>query len=253
MRFWLRLLFIPLLCGHARAEEMFDPFGVARIDERPGTHIPLDVPLLDQRGQRTSLRRIAQGRVLLLAPVLHECPNFCGVTLAGLSDAIAAQSLSPGRDFALVAFGIDPRENVRKAARDVQQVQERHPITATATVAPEASIRAVTDALGYHFAWDERVGQYAHVAAIAVVTPEGRLSGWLYGLTPRPAAVTRAIVEARAERTIPLGERLRLLCFHYDPATGRYTPAIDRMLKAAALTTVLLLGAILFRLRKAHG
>lgn len=254
MKRFLSLLLMALLPGIAHGQTGFDPFGEARIDERPGALVPLDAPLLDEHGRPTSLRKIADGKPMLLAPVLHDCPNFCGVTLAGLTDAIAGQGLRPGKDFALVAFGLDPHEDPKAAAGDLSRMAARHAIgPATATTGPADSIHAVTDALGYRYAWDARIKQFAHVAGVAVLTPEGRLSGWLYGISPRPEAVTRAVAAARVEQPAPIGERLRLLCFHYDPATGRYTPAIDLFLKGAAFATVATVVVLLLRLRKSHG
>lgn len=247
---WAVLLLI-LLAAPAHPEGPFDPFDAARIDELPGARIPLNAALVDQRGRPTSLRRLAAGRVLVLVPVLHECPNFCGVTLAGLASAITHQPLRPGRDFALVAFGLDPREDAKAAAADLSRLRLAYPVSAT--IGPAASLRAITEALGYRYAWDARMGQYAHVAAVAVLTPEGRLSGWLYGLAPRPADLKRVIEEAGREKSVSLGERLRLVCFHYDPVTGRYALAIDRLLKGAALATMLVVGISLLRLRRVHG
>ena len=253
-----RLLFLLLLClaAPAFAQAGFDPFGEATIDERPGAQIPLDVPLTNAHGQPTTLRAIGDGKPILLAPVLHNCPNLCGVTLAGIADAIAGQSLRPGKDFSFVAFGIDPKEGPKTAAGDLARLRERPEGAALgpafALVGPAASIRAVTDALGYRYAWDDRIGQYAHIAAVAVLTPDGRLSSWLYGLTPQPGDLSDALADAQAGQTGSWGAQLLLLCFHYDPETGRYTVAIEKIIKLAAFLTVAGLGFLVWRLRRRH-
>jgi len=253
----LRALLLLLLVTCARpaaAQDPFNPFGLATIDERPGARIPLDLPFTDASGRRTTLREIGGGKPILLAPVLHDCPNLCGVTLAGLADAIAAQPHRPGKDFAVTAFGIDPREDANAAARDLTRLQRASGADAiapmSALVGDDRSIHAVTDALGFRYAWDERIGQYAHVAAVAVLTPDGRLSSWLYGLAPEPQAVGQAIAAAAEGRTGSWTDQLLLLCYHYDPATGRYTPAIEVILRITAALTVVGLAALLWRLRR---
>lgn len=235
----------------------FDPFALARIDEHPGAQIPLDLPLVEGPARR-SLAVIGAGKPILLAPVLHDCPNLCGVTLDGLAAAMRSAGVRGDRDAAVVAFGIDPKETPEDAARALVRLAERYPETAGrihGTVADRMTIHAVTDALGYRFAYDPRIGQYAHAAAVAVLTPDGRFSRWLYGLAPDPADLKTALAEARAGRTGGWTRRLVLLCYHYDPATGRYSLAIDWLLRGAGLLTVaaLLLFVATARRREERG
>jgi protein SCO1/2 len=249
-------LLLLALAAPAYAQAGFDPFNEATIDERPGAQIPLDQPFTNARGQPTTLRALADGKPILLAPVLHNCPNICGVTLAGIAQAIDAQSLKPGRDFTFIAFGIDPKEGPEAAAGDLARLRQKPagaalgPVSALVGAAP--AVHAVTDALGYRYAWDDRIGQYAHIAAVAVLTPDGRLSSWLYGLTPEPDDLSEALTDAKAGDTGSWGEQLLLLCFHYDPNTGRYTVAIEKVLKLAGFLTVAGLAVLVWRLRRRH-
>lgn len=242
------LLAALLAASPAGAQAGFDPFGEARIDGKGGARVPIDVPFLDARGRRTSLRALAAGKPLLLVPVLHHCPNICGATLAGVAQAVASQKLRPGRDFTLVAFGIDPREGPQAARDDLVQIKARDGVYAL--TGQRKAIRSVTDAIGYHYAWNDRIGQYAHAAATAVISPDGRLTGWLYGLTPRPIDLERALRAARSGQSGSFGEALLLLCYHYDPATGHYTPAIEKILRLAGGITVAGLGLLIFHLRR---
>jgi protein SCO1/2 len=248
----LALALALLIATPAHAQAGFDPFGEAGIDDRPGARIPIDAPLVDSHGRPTTLRALGGGKPMLLVPVVHNCPNICGVTLSGVADAIAAQKLRPGRDFALVAFGIDPRERPEDAANDLARFDARSKFPAAALTGSAEAIHSVTRAIGYRYAWDERIGQYAHVAATAVLTPEGRLAGWLYGLTPRPADITQALADATQGKPATWGEKLLLLCFHYDPETGRYTASIEKALRIAGVLTVLALGVLLWRMRRAR-
>jgi protein SCO1/2 len=109
-------------------------------------------------------------------------------------------------------------------------------------------IASVTHALGYRFAWDPRLGQYAHIAAVAVVTPDGRLTRWLYGVAPAPEALHAAVAEAQRGQVGGLADRIRLLCYHYDPAIGRYSASVMTAVRVVGLLTLALLLAAIARL-----
>jgi protein SCO1/2 len=240
---------ILLLFAAPVAAQQFDPFHEARIDERPGATIPMAGTFLDRDGKAVTLEQLAGGKPLLLVPVLHECPNFCSVTLGGLTKAIAA--LPPGAGaFATVAFGIDPKEGPAQAkddlARVVAQTGRKLPPDTYALTGQAPAIHAVTDALGYHYAWDKRIGQYAHAAAFAVITPSGKLSRWFYGLTPDPGELAQALQAAQQDKVGGWAQQLLLICFHYDPQTGRYTASILKILRLAGIATVLGIGLIVF-------
>jgi protein SCO1/2 len=250
----IRRLFLVLALIGLAAAAPFDPFALARIDEHPGARIPLNGTLIDSGSAHRTLAAIGDGKPLLLVPVLHDCPNLCGVTLDGLAAAMRGAGVRPDRDAAVVAFGIDPQETPGDARRALARLAGRYPEIAGrihATTADKATIHAVTDALGYRYAYDPRIGQYAHAAAVAVLTPDGRFSRWLYGLAPEPAALKTALAEARAGRTGGWTRRLVLLCYHYDPATGRYSLAIGWLLRGAGLlTAAALLLFVAFALRR---
>jgi protein SCO1/2 len=226
------------LAGPAGARtEPFDPFGAAGVDQRPGAIVPLDAPFTTSSGQSVTLRALTQGRPLVLTPVQHACPNICGLTLGGLSAAIKGQAYRPGRDFTVVAFGIDPSETAKQARVSAAQLGPG----SYAVTGKAHDNRAVTDALGYHYAWDERIGQYAHIAATVVLTPDGRVSRWLFGVSPRATDLHLALTEAGRGRIGGLVEQIRLLCYHYDPLTGRYSGSIMLALRLGAVAVLVLL------------
>jgi protein SCO1/2 len=251
----LALLLVALLS--IGAVDPNNPFKSASIDEHPGAKIPLDDAFVDQDGRATTLRRIAGGKPLLIVPVQHECPNICSVTLAGISSAIDGQArYRPWRDFAIVAFGIDPREGPAQARDDMHRLAQARgggKWQMVALTGPGRAIHAVTDALGYRYAWSSQLKQYVHVTGTAVLTPEGRLSSWLYGLSPTSAEVDKALAQAVAGKSGGIMQRLILLCCYFDPTTGKYTLAITKVLDVAGVFTVLgiaLLVLFLSRKRK---
>ena len=195
----------------------------------------------DAAGRSVTLASLAAGRPLLLAPVQHHCPNLCGFTLAGLSGRLRETGLD--RSTSVVALGIDPHETAADAGASAARLKGL--AHADAVVGQAPAIAVVTHAIGYRYAFDPQLGQFAHAAATAVITPDGRLSSWLYGLQP-PAEVVRAAVSLAAKGGGgSFGERLILLCYHFDAATGRYTNVAAIALRVAAASTALALAAFI--------
>lgn len=251
----LALLLLGLGCGRVLA---FDPFQSTGIDRRPDARAPLDVSVVDEQGTSTTLEALARRKPILLAPVLHRCPNICGLTLAGLASAVMAQKFRPGRDFTLVAFGIDPREGTAEAMQSLADLHRAFPALGSegvhAVTASAADIARVTGALGYRYAWDDGIGQYAHISAVAVLTPDGHLSRWLYGIAPDATDVRLALTEAGDDRIGDWTDQLLLLCYHYDPETGQYVSMVWLLLRVGGGLTVVagsaLIGIAILRERR---
>lgn len=209
----------------------FDPNGVARIDPPKDARAPLDGAFRDQQGRPATLRTLAQGRPIVLVPVQYRCPTLCGLTLTGVDRAAMRQ----GGGFLLAAVGIDPREGPAAAAEAARPLQA--PIAAL--TGPESAARAVTDALGFRYAWDARSGQYAHIAAAAVLASDGRLARWLPGPQIDPAALTLALDQARGGPPVALPERLFLLCDHLVSQVRGHDRLVMRSLRIAGGVTFL--------------
>lgn len=245
----MKILFLAalLLLPSAAMAEIRDVSSIT-IERRDGAQVPLDTPVKDEKGRETTLAALANGQPILLAPVQHRCPNICGVTLSGLMAAIEQQPLRPGDDFTVIAFSFDPREGTDAAREVMADLRKRFPAMmggVHAVTASENDIAKVTDALGYRYTWDEEIGQYAHVAAVSVLTAEGGLSRWIYGLSPDATQVRLALTEAGDGTVGNWQDQLLLLCYHYDPETGRYSPLIWTIIRAAGATTVAAGGSLL--------
>lgn len=233
------------LIGRAGAAP-FDPWKETGIDHKTNAEISLDLPFRDQAGRPVTLREISAGKPVVLVPVLHNCPNICGVTLSGLWQAVEEQSFKPERDFQLVAFGIDPREGPKEASASIDQLLKRFPSLPTggifALTGSEQNVHAVTDALGYRYAWDNDIGQYAHDAAIAVLTSDGRLSRWLYGLSPSARDLRLSLAEAGKGKIGNWTDQILLLCYHYDPVNGQYSSIAIALMRGASITMLVVAG-----------
>lgn len=236
-----------LLATPALAAQPFDPFGVAKVAPPKGARAPMTAAFRDQTGAAVTLTSLSHGRPIVLVPVQFLCPNLCGLTLTGLDQAVTHE---PERDHAVAALDIDPREGPAVAAKALSGLKT--PITAL--TGPEATSRAVANALGYRYAWDPRLGQYAHVSAVAVLTPDGRLVRWLAGPQIDPKALAMALEEAQGAPPMPIPERLFLLCYHLITEGGRYDHDVVRAVRfmggATLMALLLLIGWLIGRERR---
>jgi protein SCO1 len=225
-----------------------------RIDEKLGARVPLDTTFVDWRGRPYTLRQAFDGkRPVVLALVYYDCPMLCGLILSGLSTTMRKNGLELGKDFNAVTISFDPAERPGLAAerrRGYLQSMGRPDsgeewpfLTGTA----QAS-RAVADAVGFYYKQDPANGEWAHQAAIFVLTPDGKVSRYLYGIEFPPKDFRLAVVEAGRGQVGTTFDRLLLTCYRYDPASRKYLPYAFGILRAGGLLTLLALGALIGRL-----
>ena len=245
---FLALLMLAMAGARVRAAG-FDAFDEAAIEPKLGAQLPQAIIMVDEAGARAPLADYLGDKPVILAPVDFDCTNICGVTLAGLFDALAGVDLDPGA-FAVLAISIDPRETSADAAA-VRSGDLARFITADTADAihflvaeDKASTHRLMDAIGFHYAYDAETDQFAHPAAVAVVTASGRLARWLYGYPFEPSDLRLALVEAGEGTIGTLSDRLWLLCYGYDPKTGAYTADVNVALKAGGVLTILLIGGL---------
>lgn len=248
----LLLAALAALAAAAQAETPFAPFDAAAIDPRPGAPVPMDLHFIDQNGAEMTLGDAMGGKPALLAPVYYECPNICLGTLSGLFAALANAGLKPGEDYRVVAISIDPREGPRQASAALAEALERFPAAEGSAAfsfltGGEAAIAALAETIGFRYAYDAEAAQYAHAAGVLAVAADGRQGRWLYGVAPEPTDLKLALVEAGDGRVGALTDRLLLLCYHYDPKTGRYGSLVGILLKALGGLTILLIGGLVGR------
>jgi protein SCO1/2 len=218
------------------------PAALAGVDyeQRLGNQLPLATRFRDERGAAVSLADYAGGRPLLVVPAYYRCPMLCTLVLDGVVRGLRGMGADPP-DVEVVVVGIDPAETPAQAAErkarllgDGDRPERWHLLTGE-----EPAIRAVTDAVGFGYAWDEARGQWAHPAGVVVTTPDGRVSRYLLGIEYAPRDLRLALVEASAGRLGSLVDRLLLFCYRYDPATGTYGLAVLRGVRLAGALTVL--------------
>lgn len=227
--------------------QRFDPAQDVGIDQRLGETLPLDVRVIDSTGAERELRELLGARPTILAFVYYECPQLCGEVLSGLARAMRMLRLELGEDYGVLALSIDPEETpalaAEKRARFLRSMD--WPVDSRGfefATAPQPAIEALASAAGFRYALDVPSGEYAHAGGLMVVTPQGELSHYFYGIEYAPKDLRLALVEASQGRIGNLVDRALLLCMHYDPSTGAYGFAVLGTLRAFGLFTVLGLG-----------
>ena len=257
MKYTLSLYFLIavfFICGVANAQlnqsrpAVLEQIGV---DEKLGEQIPLDLLFYTSDGEEVLLGDLIQdGKPVLLNPLYYECPILCGLVLDAVFNVVKELSWSPGNQYTIISFSIDPNETPEMAANSKEQYLTAlnregaedgwHFLTG-----PQESIEKLTDAIGFRYMYDEQTGEYLHLASIMMISPEGTITRYLYGAVFREFDLRNALFEA-AEGTIGSTiDRILFYCFTYDPSSQSYVPVAMNIMKLGGLATVIFLGIFL--------
>lgn len=226
------------------------------IDQKPNAQVPLDLEFSDEAGQPVTLRKFFGPRPVVLALVYYECPMLCGQVLSGFAGSLQGMSFTVGKEYDVLVVSFDPGETPAMATSRKKEFMRRFVRDATPEnihflTGREESIKALTGAVGFRYAYDKAIDQYAHPAAVTVLTPDGRVSRYLYGVEFAPKDLKLALVEASDGKVGSITDQMMLFCYHYDPEAGKYGFVIMNFVRAAGAGTVLLLvGWIVLSLRR---
>lgn len=229
------------------------------IDQHLNAQIPTNLSFTDDAGRSVMLGDYFGRKPLILNLVYFNCTMLCGEELAGLSGAMKLLKFDVGKEFEVVTVSFDPRETPALAAAKKQDFVKRYGRAGAAEgwhflTGSADSINALAQAVGFNYHYDPKTNQYAHATAIMILTPQGRISRYLYGVDFPPKDLRLGLVEASEGKIGNPVDQVLLYCYHYDPATGKYGAVVSNILKlGAAITIVALAGLllILFRLDKA--
>lgn len=217
------------------------------IDQNLNQQIPMDLTFNDETGTPRLLSEYFGNKPVILVPVYYKCPMLCSLVLNGLLDSLKLVSLQLGKDYEVITFSISPDEDAQLARnKKITYLQSLNrpgddPGWKFLT-GNEENIKALTKAIGFRYAKDPKTGEYAHAAALVIVTPTGKISRYLTGIEFAPRDVKLALIESSHGKIGSPLDRLLLFCYHYDPLTGKYGLAIKRVMRAGALLTVIVLG-----------
>jgi protein SCO1 len=230
------------------------------IDEHLGRTIDLDLEFVAENGYPVKLKEFFyQGRPVILDLVYYNCPMLCTLILNGQTQAMKDISWTPGKDYEVVTISIDPREafNVAREKKDTYvSILDKPGLTAKNIgwhflTDKDNNAKKLAELVGYHYRYDKRQEQYAHASAIMILTPEGKLARYLYGIRYPSRDMRFALAEASEGRFTMAVEKLLLFCYHYDPQANRYVLFAMNVMRGGGILTVLIISLFLWRLFRA--
>jgi protein SCO1/2 len=219
----------------------------AGLDQRLDAQVPFDAAFVDDHGRDVKLGDYFHGKPVVLVLAYYDCPMLCTEVLSGAISSLQTLSLDAGTDFEFVVVSFNPGETPAQARAKKTSYLPRYgrPGGETGfhflTGRPEA-IKRLTDAIGFRYAYDARIDQYAHPAVITILTPSGNVSRYLLGIDYPPRDLRLAMVEAASGKIGTAADKFLLYCYHYDPMSGRYGLAILNIVRAGGLLTLAVLG-----------
>ena len=221
------------------------------IEQHLDAQVPADLAFTDDSGRAVTLGDYFGKKPLILNLVYYNCTMLCGEALSGLTGAMKMVKFNVSDEFDVVTVSFDPRETSAVAAAKKQDYLKRYGRANAASgwhflTGPAESINALTKAVGFQYEYDAKSSQYAHATAIMVLTPQGRISRYFYGVDYPPKDLRMGLVEASQGKIGNAVDQVLLYCYHYDPATGKYGAIVNNILKLGAGLTIVLLGGLLF-------
>ncbi len=218
--------------------------GVA-FEQRMGEQVPLDARFIDEQGVEVRLGQFfTTGQPVVLVMSYYECPMLCSFVREGVLAALQQVTLTAGQDFQVVNISIDPLETPMMAANVKTLTLQRYARPGAEQgwhflTGSEEQIRRVADAIGFKYYYDETIDQYAHAAGFVVLTPQGKTARYFFGIEFNVSDLRLGLVEASSGKVGNVIDQILLLCYQYNPITGKYTPTIMTILRIAGVLTVI--------------
>ena len=214
------------------------------VNEHLGARVPFDARFTDHTGRQVTLGEyFSRGRPVVLNLVYHRCPMLCGMVLNAVIRSLKQTTWSVGEQYDVVTLSIDPRDTVETAAAKRARVLDSYGRPSAARgwhflLGPERESRRVADAVGFAYRFDRQSDQYAHPAVTMLLTPDGRVARYLYGIDYAPTDVRVGLLEASEGRQVTTVERLIMFCYHYDPQGHRYALVARNVMKLGGVATM---------------
>jgi protein SCO1/2 len=226
------------------------------IEQHLNEQIQPNLTFRDETGKTVHLSDYFGRKPMILNLVYYQCPMLCGEVLSGLESALRVLKFDVGKEFDVLTISFDPKETPEMAAAKKAEYLKRYRRAGAAEgwhflTGPQESIDALTKAAGFQYQYDPKSGQFAHATAIMVLTPEGKIAQYYYGVEFAPKDLRLGLVQASQHKIGNLVDEVLLYCYHYNPDTGKYGAIISRILKISAGATIFILGTfliVMFRL-----
>lgn len=229
------------------AQQRPDYLAHAGLEQRLGQPLPMQAPFTDETGKTAALASWFHGKPVVMALVYYKCSMLCPQVLHGLATGLKQTTLTPGKDYEVLTFSIDPMDKPADAAAEKRTFLNEmgHPEAARAVhflTANDPSIQAISGATGFHFVRvpgpDGRMDQFAHSSVIMFATPDGKLSKYLAGIDYQPRDLRMALLQASEKKISNPVDLLILYCCNYSPSAGKYTVSVVRVLGIAGMVTL---------------
>ena len=230
------------------------------IEQHLDQQIPLDLQFKDEDGNTVQLGKyFKKGRPVILTLVYYQCPMLCSEVLSGLNSAMQVMKFTAGNEYEVVTVSIDPRDTpeVAKAKKASYLKEYNRPGAEDGwhflTGQPD-NIAKLAQTVGWKYRWEPKMNQFVHAAGIMLVTPQGKLAQYYYGIEYAPKDLRLGLIEASQDKIGNLVDAVLLYCYHYDPHTGKYGAVVSNMLRIGGAATILLLGGfiVLMVRRESH-
>jgi len=226
------------------------PLTQVGIDQKLNSEVPLDLQFRDESGKQVRLGDFFGKKPVVLSLVYYECPMLCTLVLNGMLTSFKVLAFDVGKEFEVVTVSFNPREKPELAAAKKQSYLRRygrpdgdkgwHFLTGD-----EDQIAKLADSVGFRYTYDPKTEQYAHASAIMVLTPQGHVARYYYGIEYAPRDLRLGLIEASANKIGSPVDQVLLYCFHYDPLTGKYGLVIRNVLRLSGIVTLVVLGGFI--------
>ncbi|HEX6961509.1 MAG TPA: SCO family protein [Lacipirellula sp.] len=251
----------PTRADESKGSELMEPPQAAflrKVDfvQRLNNQVPVDLKFTNDRGEDVTIAECMNGRPTIFVLAYYRCPMLCNQVLNGVARTVQGIDLDPGEEIEIVVVSFDPSDTVELAAQKKEAVVHAYSHKADGKgwhflIGDEKTVAAAAESVGFQYQYDEQSKQYAHASGITVLTPDGRVSKYFYGIDYPTRDVRLGLIEASEGNIGTPVDRLLLYCFHYDPITGRYGLAIMSVVRAGGVLTVAgVLGFITVSLRR---
>jgi len=228
------------------------------IDQKLNEQLPLDLVFRNEKGELVKLGDYFGKKPVLISLVYYECPMLCTQVLNGLVSAFRVLSFKAGDEFDVVTVSFDPRETSALATAKKKTYVGYLPEAKRGAAqngwhfltGDNENIKRLTEAVGFHYQFDDATNQFAHASAIMVATPEGKLARYFYGIEYPPKDLRLGLIEASQNKIGSPVDRLLLYCYHYDPATGKYGAVVMNMVRLGGVATLFGMVALFFAMRR---
>jgi protein SCO1/2 len=220
-------------------------------DQRLGEQLPLETTFTDSTGRPVRLADYFGEKPVILSLGYYECPMLCSLVRNGLYESLKQLDFTVGEEFEVVIVSVDPSETPEDAEvkRQVSIMNYERPTSADGwhfLVGQDDSIAQLAEAIGFRYTYDEEIDQYVHPSGIVILTPEGQISRYFYGIDYPARDMRLGLVEAADNQIGSPVDQLLLTCYHYDPVAGEYTLVIMDLIRIVGLLTVAVIGVALF-------